>query len=230
MLEGVSNFFAHFSAEHDILEILLSYLMQETFSRKGDVENQETSVVSQPIVSSRDRWYGLLLVIGGGGAFVFLTGCAVWWGYFHVYLPTQKETVSIGNISRETLSGSSMATLTNLETAPETDTVKVGESVSNDEGDDIKQVAIAVLNGGGVKGSAASVTALLKKEGYQNVTPGNTQKDYTGITIYFASGKERVANEIKKILLKQYPKTISKGAVEADKETSSSPIVVIFGK
>jgi hypothetical protein len=140
-----------------------------------------------------------------------------------VYLFLQQEKTSISGLSQESLQLSEEQTVTPL-------VLDMPEEQVAEEVPDIKQESILVLNGGGTKGSAGEVVAVLKKEGYSKVSPGNTQKDYAGVTLYFAPQKEAVAHEVKKVLLKRYPTATSQESKESDKETTGASVVVIIGK
>ncbi|MBP6889690.1 MAG: LytR C-terminal domain-containing protein [Candidatus Moranbacteria bacterium] len=174
--------------------------------------------------TSKESWYGTSILIVFGGAICVLFGSIGWWGYSRVYLPLQQEKTSISSLDQEVFESDKESVVIE-EPLPEPKKETPTEVVL-----DITQESILVLNGGGAKGSAGEVATLLKKEGYSKASFGNTEKNYTGTTLYFASQKESVANEVKKILLKQYPKAVSQKANESDKETTGAPIVIILGK
>ncbi len=173
--------------------------------------------------SSRESWYGTSLLIVFLAIICALLGAIGWWSYTRVYLLSQQEKTSISSLSQESLQLSDEQIAAPLVSdTPEEQPVE--------EVFDVKQESILVLNGGGAKGSAGEVVAVLKKEGYNKVSSGNTQKDYAGVTLYFAPQKEAVANEVKKVLLKRYPGATSQEAKENDKETIGASVVVIIGK
>lgn len=174
--------------------------------------------------NSKESWYGVFLLLGFGVTVCALIGSTGWWVYRHLYLPTQQEQASIDSLVR----GISRSQK-NSDSEERVSSEKEAET-PKEETFDVKKESVLVLNGGGAKGSAGEVVALLKKEGYEKVSSGNTEKDYTGVTAYFASGKESVADEVKKLLLKRYPKTVSREVVESNKETSGASVVVIIGK
>lgn len=93
-----------------------------------------------------------------------------------------------------------------------------------------KETDIKVLNGGAAKGSAGVVGEALKKEGYTKISVGNTTGNYTGTTVYFASGLDQEAAILKTTLLKSYPKAEAKPALADNKETSAASLTVILGK
>lgn len=186
-------------------------------------EQESTKKVSQQ-KSSREGWYGVLLLIFLGTAACIVLGAIGWWTYVRLYLPLKQEKVSIGTLSQEI--APSPAQSTSADAAP----VISETEMPKEDTLDVKQEMVLVLNGGGVKGSAGEVVSLLKKEGYSKATIGNSEKNYSGVTIYFDSKKENMANEMKKLLLKRYPKATSRVAMESDKETTGAPIVIIIGK
>lgn len=181
--------------------------------------------------SPREDWYGAVLL----GAVVLL-GCillggALWWSYTRIYLEAREEKASIAKLSSDI----PMSETTDAEASSDT-TIPVAIPSTPVSGEpaavsvDAEQETIAVLNGGGAKGSAGTVAALLKQDGYAKVTTGNTTKDYVGVTVYHAADKDGAAAMVVKSLLKQYPKAVSKEAPKTDAEASSAPIVVIIGK
>jgi cytoskeletal protein RodZ len=93
-----------------------------------------------------------------------------------------------------------------------------------------KKVALSVLNGGAAKGSAGAAVDLLKKDGYINVTSGNSIKDYVGVVIYYAPALEKEAESIKMTVIKKYPLAKTLPADVKNKETSVSQVTVILGK
>lgn len=93
-----------------------------------------------------------------------------------------------------------------------------------------KKLTISVLNGGGAKGSAGILADTLKKEGYTGVSPGNTIKDYSGVTVYYAANLEKEAESVKGSVIKKYPQVTLSAADAKNKETSASQITVIIGK
>ncbi len=179
--------------------------------------------------ASREGQYGAMLL-----GCVVLLGCALigaslWWLYTHVYLDVRQERASIARLSSDIPA----LETTDTEAAPEVIPVATPSAPASEEpaaSADAKQEPIAVLNGGGAKGSAGTVAALLKQDGYTKVTTGNTTKDYTGVVVYHAADKAASATAIVKSLLKQYPKALSKEAPKTDAEASSGAIVVIIGK
>lgn len=178
--------------------------------------------------ASREGWYGMILL---GCVVLFgiaLFGGALWWMYTNVYLQMHEEKSSIVGLSAERTAGTAPADEAKETVVPVA--IPAAPVPKETTAADAKQEAIAVLNGGGAKGSAGTVAALLKQEGYAQVTTGNTTKDYTGVVVYHAADKTTSAAAVVKSLLKQYPKAVSKEAPKTDTEASSGAIVVIIGK
>lgn len=119
--------------------------------------------------------------------------------------------------------------------SPETESAPVSESKaesseSADATASAQKLTISVLNGGGARGSAGVLAELLKKDGYLKAQPGNTLKDYTGVTVYYATDVSKEAEVIKASVAKKYPQVTSAPADAKDKETSVSQVTIIIGK
>lgn len=198
--------------------------MQEDISEETSDQEQAVSHSVSARKASRESWYGTFLLLILFVAVLAVSGGIGWWVYDRVYVPLRQEKVSISSLAEVTLQSGVEPVV--MDESPPVEEGEVPKEIISD----IKQESVLVLNGGGVKGSAGEVVALLKKEGYAKVSLGNTTKDYTGVVAYFAPQREGVADEIKKLLLKRYPAATSRGAVEGDKETSGASVVVIVGK
>lgn len=96
--------------------------------------------------------------------------------------------------------------------------------------EDLAKVEVKVLNGGGARGSASTLTDLLKKEGYTKATFGNTVKDYTGTTIYYTAASQKEAEAVKTIVVKTYPAVTLTAAQAGDKDATAAAVVVVLGK
>lgn len=85
---------------------------------------------------------------------------------------------------------------------------------------------IRVLNGGAEKGAAASAAAVLKNNGFTNVSADNAARfDYAGVTIQHRKEDGSIADRIEALLKKEYgsvTKTLS--------ATTTAEAVVIIGK
>lgn len=85
---------------------------------------------------------------------------------------------------------------------------------------------ISVLNGNGVKGTAASVAATITAAGYQVSNTGNALKfSYTSTIIYYKTGKVAAASDIKNILASRICELSEDNSV-----TGNYDIVVVVGK
>lgn len=89
---------------------------------------------------------------------------------------------------------------------------------------------VKVLNGGGARGSAGTLTDLLKKAGYTKAAFGNTVADYTGQTIYYGADGLKAAEALKEEVVKTYPKVTLAPAKTGDKDSTAALLVVILGK
>lgn len=180
--------------------------------------------------ASKEGWYGAVLLASTALFSTILLGGGFWWAYTRIYLDVRQEKASIVRLPSDIPASEATDTETDPAVVPVVtpSAPASGESVTVPA--DAKQEAVVVLNGGGAKGSAGTIAVLLKQGGYAKVTTGNTTKDYTGVTVYHAAGKGDPAAAIVKILLKQYPKAVSKEAPKTDAEASSSAVVVIIGK
>lgn len=119
--------------------------------------------------------------------------------------------------------------------SPETESAPASESKaesseSADATASAQKLTISVLNGGGAKGSAGALAEFLKTAGYSKTQAGNTLKDYTGVTVYYATDVPKEAEVIKASVAKKYPQVTSAPADAKNKETSVSQVTVIIGK
>lgn len=174
--------------------------------------------------ASKESWYGMILIGVILIVIISMIGLMARWGYTSVFRASRETKTSITALPR----AESETAIPKTKSEPDQ---KSSQSVPETKTmPNAQEEVVAVLNGGGPGGVAGKVAALLKQASYTKVSIGNTKKDYTGVTVYFASGKDGVAAEVKKVLLKQYPKTTSQEAPKTDPEASSSAIVVIIGK
>lgn len=164
----------------------------------------------------------VLLVLG-------VIGAIAWGGYRGLQMNTERAALpSIATLSTEET--------TTLEAAPVEEKVvvpekKSEETATNDEViKSAKATEIHVLNGGAAKGSAGTAAELLKKNGYTKTIIGNTLNDFSGVVVYFSSGKEKEAGQVKLDLIKTYPTISTKPADTTKKETALAPLVLILGK
>lgn len=86
-------------------------------------------------------------------------------------------------------------------------------------------ILIRILNGGAEKGAAASASAILKTNGYAQVSVGNAEHyDYTNVVMMFRAEDKAQASVIKKLL-----STLYTTIIETPAEASASGITVILG-
>lgn len=121
--------------------------------------------------------------------------------------------------------------ITSGESAPEAENTSAAQtSGADDNAAAAKKLNISVLNGGGAKGSAGTLSDFLKKEGYSKASAGNTINNYTGTVVYYAAGLEKEAAIIKESVVKKYPQAKILPANTNNKETSISQVTIILGK
>lgn len=180
--------------------------------------------------SSREPLFGALLF----GVLIFLVVAALlllgWWAYGGWRVKSEKSTLpSISNLAvrEETPTEESQAPTeqTGISTPETTPPASSADDLKN-----AKNTVIKVLNGGAAKGSAGTLGEALKKEGFTKAVPGNALGNYTGTTIYYASGSDKEAAALKEVVGKTYPKVETKPALSDNKETSQAPLTIILGR
>lgn len=86
--------------------------------------------------------------------------------------------------------------------------------------------SVSVLNGNGIKGSAAGVTSLIIAAGYTVSHTGNALKfSYTSTLIYYKTGKSSVATDIKSVLSDRTCELLEDNTIAGKYD-----IVVVVGK
>lgn len=189
-----------------------------------NVEPDAPEVKPKP-VSHGSLFGGLLL----GFLILTLIGALGWvgWNGYQGYVHQKNVAMlpSIATLPKGEEPKTDVVVIPPEPTKPEEKPVTSDETLKKAKGTEVK-----VLNGGAPKGSATTGADILKKDGYTKVTTGNTTLDYTGVTVYFTTGNESLADIVKSTLLKSYPKTTTKEAVKDNKETSGAPLTVILGK
>lgn len=199
-------------------------------TEKQETPSEETSKNNPPSPqTSRGPLFGLILF---GIIVLLVVGVVIMmvWGGYRGYRLSQEQaalpsiaTLSVGETAPETTDGPKEGVVE--EEKPSADAAALEESMKK-----AKTTAIKVLNGGAAKGSASVLAEALKKEGYTQVTMGNTIKDYTGVVIYFSPEVEKEATTVKNDLLATYPKTEVKPAIKTNTETTQAPLSIIIGK
>lgn len=160
---------------------------------------------------------------------VLLTGTFGYFGY-RLWQSSQitRSTPSIQELGEKMGENKEEPTPAVEESAPATaaPAPATPETVSVDKA----TVEVKILNGGGVRGSASTLTDVLKKAGYTKAAFGNTVSDYTGTTIYHAADAIKAAELIKEEVIKTYPKVTLLPAKTGDKDMTAASVVVILGK
>lgn len=190
--------------------------------------SEEQDVVQ--VRTSREPLFGTILF-----GFILLLGvavlCGIGWVGYQGYRLNQKQATlpSIASLSLSVASEETKENSGPTQAIPEETTPKVAD----DQEEVVKKAkasTIKVFNGGAAKGSATVLADILKKEGYTQVSTGNTIKDYTGVVVYFSPETEKEAELVKGTLSKTYPQIVAKPAVKTNTETTQAPISIIFGK
>lgn len=84
---------------------------------------------------------------------------------------------------------------------------------------------IRIANGNGISGEGAKIQKLLEGKGYQIASVGNASKQYEASIVYFKTGKEALAESLKKDIASAYTATIEK----SDSTVGSYDAVVVLG-
>lgn len=204
-------------------------------------EVEETTVETVPPVEEvsvakparkREHLFGTLLI--GALIIVVCFGLfGVGFGAFTLWKmqSSQNEAPSISGL---------MTTPVENETETVTQEVKemiVPESRAEEKGESsteglkaAQNLDVIVMNGGGAKGVATTVSELLKKEGFTKVSVGNTTGNFTGTVLYTKKEQMPEAEALKAILITKYPNLSIKEALVSDRETQTATLTLIFGK
>lgn len=89
---------------------------------------------------------------------------------------------------------------------------------------------IQAMNGGGAKGSAGKMQALLKQLGYTKALATNASGDYVGVTVYYRAANQADAEAVRTALIATYPSIKLQQAASETSEEGKSPVTVIVGK
>lgn len=91
-------------------------------------------------------------------------------------------------------------------------------------------IAVRILNGGAVGGSAGKMVAYLKQNGYTKAEAGNANGANVGIVVYYSVPMADEAKALQLLLLKEYKGVTSKPVEEAKiPEVKTTPIAVVLG-
>jgi hypothetical protein len=206
--------------------------MQTEQSDMAPVESEEKEgspqIENTPEVRSRESLWGAVL-LAGMLIFVVASVAVVGWIAYEKWhdgrIAKRQPSITVlpGQPSgeKDTVTG---------ESAPTGENTAVQTPLADDSVAAAKKLGLSVLNGGGAKGSAGVLADFLKTEGYSKTSSGNTLKDYTGVSVYYASGLEKEAAVIKESVAKKYPQVKTLPADTNNKETTVSQITIILGK
>lgn len=211
--------------------------MQEIVSEEDEREAEQeanksmaqTEHISQP--RSRESLWGAFLF-----AFMFLfvivSIASIGWGVYTGWKSNRlaKAEPSIAVLSQQSNEQKNIVVTDEAKASENGQSKQSEEQTLPSDPAGAKKMLISVLNGGAAKGSAGIAATFLKGEGYVNVTPGNTLKDYLGTVVYYAASLEKEAEAIKTTLVKKYPQAKILPADAKNKETSVSQITIILGK
>lgn len=190
----------------------------KTEQTSGDMP--EVGAAPRAIAKSNDELWGKMVIVVFGLGLVSMIGFFGFLGY-QFYDQRSEEGPSIAEMPKNEESSTEPAT----EAAPVAETQPAAETPATDA----KQVAIAVLNGGGAGGSAGVLADALKQAGYTKTTAGNATGDYAGVTVFYGAGQESAAKTILTEVVKKYPKATVAPADPKKADTTGSAVVVVIG-
>jgi len=200
-------------------------------SQEETIAPQSENIPKQTHSPSRESLWGAILFFC---MLLFVTvsiASIVWIAYSQWKIERKANAEpSIAILSEQAKKAQEEVVTSDTKTVENVAVKQPNEQVSASDIVSAKKMALTVMNGGATKGSAGTIATFLKTEGYTKVTVGNTQSNYTGIVIYYASGLDKEANVIKTSLIKKYPKTTTLPADVKNKETFVSQITIILGK
>ncbi len=160
---------------------------------------------------------------------ILLTGTFGYFGY-RLWQSSQvtRSTPSIQELGEKIGENKTVVAPTTAE--PASPTVTVPSTPAETPAVDKATVEVKILNGGGIRGSASTLTDLLKKAGFTKAVFGNSVADFTGTTIYHSADAAKAAELIKEEVIKNYPKVTLMPATAGDKDKTAASVVVILGK
>lgn len=187
------------------------------------VATDVTSVPAEP----NEAFFGSVLIVCLALSLIAATGYFGVAGYrYYQQYKAEQAAPSIESLPKAEVEVADSQTPTEIPPAQNDPTTQPNDETMKQA----KAIAIKVLNGGAAKGSAGTVAAVLQKEGFTSVSVGNTLADFTGVTVYFASGLESAAGVVRTVLMSSYPKAEIKPVVTTNKETTAAPLTIILGK
>lgn len=203
----------------------------EVVPEEEAIAPQTENVPKQVQTSSREPLWGAIL-FSCMLLFVVASIASIVWIAYSQWKIERKVSAepSITILSEQAKKAQEETPTNDVKTGDGEQTKQSDEKATTGDASSAKKMALTVLNGGAVKGSAGTIATFLKAEGYTSVTAGNTQSDYKGTVVYYASGLDKEASMVKTILIKKYPQTTILPADGKNKETSVSQITIILGK
>lgn len=190
-----------------------------------------TPLTPMPTKESNEVFLGGMIIMVLCLLLVLLTGTFGYFGY-RLWQSSQvtRSTPSIQELGEKMGEKKAESTATPSTSEPAPTTPATTPSTPETASVDKTAVEVKVLNGGGAKGSASTLTELLKKAGYTKATFGNATADHTGTTIYHSTDATKAAELIKEEVMKTYPKATLMPATAGDKDKTAASVVVILGK
>jgi len=203
----------------------------EVTPEEETIASQSENIPKQRQTSSREPLWGAIL-FSCMLLFVVASIASIVWIAYSQWKVERKANAepSITILSEQAKKAQEEAVTSDTKTVENVAVKQLDEQASVNDIASTKKMVLTVLNGGSTKGSAGIIATFLKTEGYTNVTAGNTQSNYTGTVIYYATGLDKEAGIVKTSLIKKYPQTTTLPADGKNKETSVSQITIILGK
>lgn len=185
--------------------------MQNRYYMKDEVPFQDFPVYAE---TSKGSSKGVLILF----VVIFLVAAIL--GGLYFLGRTQKSGVSAKAQPTETPAPTQVATSTPSATVSATLTPSPSISISLNR----SKLAVAVLNGSGVRGAANNTAATLRNLGYTVGATGNAARfNYTGITILIKKAESAYSDLLKKDLN-------APGAAVTIDDTITTDAVVIIGR
>lgn len=162
--------------------------------------------------------------------FALLGGGVYGWSlYRHRAVETADPRPSIRELSNMSADNPSLASSQSKEMDTASDDAESADATPS-RPDDPDTIAVSVLNGGAVGGSAGKVTTYLQSKGYKKAKAGNTNGSNVGMVIYYADDMEDEAKALQLVLLDSYKGVTASPAKDAkNKDATSASIVVVLG-
>lgn len=191
----------------------------------------ETVTTSRPPKESNEVFLGGVIIVVLCVLLLLLTGTFGYFGY-RLWLAShvERSTPSIQELGEKIVETTEVSPPSESPAPPTTTPTPAAPTTPETPLVDKATVEVKVLNGGGARGSASTLTELLKKAGYTKAAFGNTVTDYMGTTVYHTADAVKAAELIKEEIMKTYPKVTLAPAKAGDKDMTAASVVVILGK